>query len=94
MSDALGITARTHTPGSLDDGTQLDYAWGVHVSQVSGQTVQSHGGEYGNATAKLIRLPNRDAGLAALAADNSVERMSALGDFVQSWLIQESVIAP
>lgn len=94
MSDALGITARTHTPGSLDDGTQLAYAWGVHVSQVSGQTVQSHGGEYGNATAKLIRLPNRDASLAALAADNSVERMSALGDFVQSWLIQESVIPP
>jgi CubicO group peptidase (beta-lactamase class C family) len=94
MSDALGITARTHTPGSLDDGTRLDYAWGVRVSHASGQTVQSHGGEYGNATAKLIRLPNGVASLAALAADNSVERMITLGDIVQSWLIQESVIAP
>ena len=31
LADTLGITATLHTPGSLDDGTQLDYAWGVRV---------------------------------------------------------------
>lgn len=94
MSDALGITARTHTPGSLDDGTRLDYAWGVRVSHLAGETVQSHGGEYGNATAKLIRLPDSMTSLAALAADNSVERMITLGDVVQRSLLQESGIGP
>jgi CubicO group peptidase (beta-lactamase class C family) len=83
LDDALGITARMHTPGRLDDGTPLDYAWGVRVFQASGRTVQSHGGSYGSATAKLIRLPDTSANFAALAADSSVERMGALGDLLR-----------
>jgi CubicO group peptidase (beta-lactamase class C family) len=88
LSDALGITARIHTPGTLDDGTPLDYAWGIRVFQTSGQTVHSHGGDYGQATAKLIRLPDSGASFAALAVDKSVQRMIELGDIVQNLLLQ------
>jgi CubicO group peptidase (beta-lactamase class C family) len=88
LSDALGISARIHTPGRLDDGTPLDYAWGIRVFQASGQTIHSHGGSYGPATAKLIRLPDSGASLAALAADKNVQRMIRLGEIVQSLLIQ------
>jgi CubicO group peptidase (beta-lactamase class C family) len=90
IDDKLGISSRLHTTGSLDDGTPLDYAWGVRVFDVSGQTVQSHGGNYGNATAKLIRLPDSAAHFAVLAADSSVERMVALADRLQDALIQQA----
>jgi hypothetical protein len=88
LSDALGISARMHTPGRLDDGTPLDYAWGVRVFQASGQTVHSHGGDFGNATARLIRLPDIGVSLAALAADNNVHRMDRLAELVQNLLLQ------
>jgi len=90
LNDALGITAKMHTPGNLDDGTALDYAWGVRVFRASGVVVQSHGGNYGNATAKLIRLPDTSASFAVLAADSSVERMVTLSDLLQASLIQHA----
>lgn len=89
VDDTLGITARMHTPGSLDDGTPLDYAWGVRVFRASGQPVQSHGGSYGNATAKLIRLPDSSAHFAVLAADTDVERMVALDALLQAALMRQ-----
>jgi hypothetical protein len=82
-----------HTTGSLDDGTPLDYAWGVRVFRSSGQVVQSHGGSYDNVTAKLVRLPERATSFAALAADRSVERMVALGDRLLDGLVENRLPA-
>jgi CubicO group peptidase (beta-lactamase class C family) len=90
LADALGITKRLHSTGTLDDGTPLDYAWGVRVFRASGEMIQSHGGNYESATAKLVRLPDRSAGFAALAGDGSVDRMVALADTLQEWLIAGS----
>jgi CubicO group peptidase (beta-lactamase class C family) len=90
LDDALGVASQMHATGSLDDGTPLDYAWGVRVFRASGQAVHSHGGDYGNATAKLIRLPDSSASFAALAGDSSVERMVALGDLLRDSLIREA----
>jgi CubicO group peptidase (beta-lactamase class C family) len=87
LDDDLGITSQLHTTGSLDDGTALDYAWGVRAFETWGHGVQSHGGDYGNATAQLIRVPDRSASSAVLAADGSVERMAALSDLLQAALI-------
>jgi hypothetical protein len=39
FADALGTAERTHTAGSLDDGTPLDYAWGVRVFRSGGELV-------------------------------------------------------
>ena len=94
LDDALGITSKIHTAGSLDDGTPLDYAWGVRVFRASGRIVHSHGGDYGSATAKLIRLPASQASLAVLAADGSVERIIALGDALQAILIRQTPADP
>ncbi len=90
LNDALDITPKMHTPGSLDDGTPLEYAWGVRVFRASGRIVQSHGGHCGSATAKLMRLPDSSASFAVLAAHSSVERMVALGDLLQASLIQQA----
>ena len=86
FADALGITDTLHTPGTLDDGTPLDYAWGVRVFRLGGERVESHGGSWDGATAKLVRLPDRSASFAALALDDSVERMVALSSALQDGL--------
>lgn len=87
LADALGITDTLHTPGTLHDGTLLDYAWGVRVFRLRGDRVESHGGSWEAATAKLVRLPGRSASFAALALDESVERMVALSSALQNDLV-------
>lgn len=90
LGDTLGISSRLHTTGSLDDRTPLDYGWGVRVFDGSGHIVQSHGGNYGNATAKLVRLPDSSTHFAVLAANSNVERMVAFADRLQHALIQQA----
>ncbi len=86
LGDALGISHTLHTPGSLDDGTPLDYAWGVRVFRAAGLLVQSHGGAWEGQTAKLVRLPARRASYAVIARDSSVERMVGLSSALQDAL--------
>ena len=87
LTDQLGVTKTLHTTGALDDGTPLDYAWGVRVFRVDGNRVESHGGTWEGATAKLVRLPDQGASFAALAHDGSVDRMVALSSALQDVLI-------
>jgi CubicO group peptidase (beta-lactamase class C family) len=87
FDDRLGISGTLHTTGTLDDGTPLDYAWGVRVLRLRGGCLHSHGGSWEAASAKLVRLPDLRTGFAALAADASVERMTALASLLQAELL-------
>jgi hypothetical protein len=87
IDDSLGVSRMLHTPGSLDDGAPLDYAWGVRVFRAEGETVHSHGGNYESALAKLVRLPDRSASYAVLAAGDSVERIVRFSDALQQALL-------
>ena len=87
LADTLGVGELVHTTGALDDGTPLDYAWGVRVSEVGGRRIESHGGSWEGAAAKLLRLPELGTSFAAVARDGSVERMSALSAAVQDALL-------
>lgn len=87
LRDTLGVADMIHTTGALDDGTRLDYAWGVRVFRVGDQRVQSHGGSWDDATSKLVRLPDLGASFAVLAADGSVERMTDLSSRLQDELL-------
>ena len=78
LTDRLGVSDLIHTPGTLDDGTPLDYAWGVTVRRESHLLVHSHGGHWNAATAKLVRLPELRASFAVLALHESVEQMVTL----------------
>jgi CubicO group peptidase (beta-lactamase class C family) len=89
LLDTLGVADTIHTAGRLDDGTPLEYAWGVRVFRIGDQRVQSHGGSWDDATAKLVRLPDLGASFAALAADGSVERMTALSSLLQDELLSD-----
>jgi CubicO group peptidase (beta-lactamase class C family) len=87
LADTLGVADALHATGALDDGTPLDYAWGVRVFRVGRNRVESHGGAWEGATAKLVRLPDRGASFAALAHDGSVERIAALSSSLQDELL-------
>ena len=86
-NDKLGITDLLHTPGQLNDGTPLDYAWGVRVVEQVGTGVQSHGGGWTGATAKLVRLPDRGMNIAAVALHDEIDHLVALVATVQARLL-------
>jgi CubicO group peptidase (beta-lactamase class C family) len=90
LGDALGVSDTLHTTGKLDDGTPLDYAWGVRVFRVGANRAQSHGGSWESATAKLVRLPDLGVSLAALALDGSIERMTTLSSLLQDELLSST----
>jgi CubicO group peptidase (beta-lactamase class C family) len=90
LSDAIGVSERLHATGTLDDGSPLDYGWGVRVFHAGGNRVDSHGGSRDDANAKLVRFPDLGMGFAALALDGDVERMVALSDSLQAELLTAS----
>jgi CubicO group peptidase (beta-lactamase class C family) len=90
--DTLGVADTLHTTGALDDGTPLDYAWGVRVYDVGSNRVESHGGSWDDATAKLVRLPDLGVSFAALAHDGSVERMTALSSALEDELLSGTTL--
>ena len=93
LADRLGLTGTLHSPGTLDDGTPLDYAWGVRAFRLDGERVESHGGSWEGTTAKVIRLPDRGASVAALALDDDIERMVALSTALHDLIGRHSTLA-
>lgn len=71
--------ARAETAGSLDDGTSLDYAWGVRVTETRHGRRISHGGTWGGWLAKTVRLPERQIAVAVLSVGSTEDAISALG---------------
>ncbi|MBL9213481.1 MAG: beta-lactamase family protein [Opitutaceae bacterium] len=49
--------ALLQTPGTLDDGTRLDYAFGLRVGRYRGLDLVEHSGAYGGFRAHVIRFP-------------------------------------
>jgi hypothetical protein len=78
--DRLGVTGLVQTPGRLDDGTPLDYAWGMGVRSHKGHLVYRHGGGYADVRTMLVRVPEIGLGLVVVAAADRSERRTALTD--------------
>lgn len=57
---------RMLTPGTLNDGTELDYAFGLGVSEYEGLRMISHGGGFIGFRAELIRFPEQGFSVAVL----------------------------
>jgi CubicO group peptidase (beta-lactamase class C family) len=85
--DRLGITALVQTPGRLDDGTPLDYAWGMGVRDRAGVREYRHGGGYADLRAMLVRVPERGLDLVVLALGDRTERRVELTDRVLQALL-------
>ncbi|MEU8144018.1 serine hydrolase domain-containing protein [Nonomuraea sp. NPDC048901] len=73
-ADELGISELMQTPGRLDDGTPIDYAWGIGVRSHAGHRVYRHGGGWTGLRALHARVPDLDLSLALLALNDHTER--------------------
>ena len=71
------VHARIETPGTLDDGTPLDYAWGVRVINHRGRRTLSHGGSWPTWSAKTIRQPDHGVSVAILTASEDAQAVTS-----------------
>lgn len=76
--DTLGIAALVTTPGRLNDGTPVDYGWGLGLRQHRGRPLLIHGGEWMGAQAKAVRSPELGVAFACLVAGTDAERLNDL----------------
>lgn len=79
-TDRLGVTALMQTPGRLDDGTPLDYAWGMGVRSHRGRPAYRHGGSYADVRTMLVRVPDLGLDLVVLALADRGDRWARLTD--------------
>lgn len=76
--DELGVSALLQTPGRLDDGSLLDYAWGLGVREHAGRRVYRHGGRWAGLSAQLVRVAGAGSSLVVLALDDDEGRAQRL----------------
>ena len=76
--DTLGIASLVAAPGRLNDGTPVDYGWGLGLRQHRGQPLLIHGGEWTGAAAKAVRSPALGLSIVAMAAGAEFETLNQL----------------
>ncbi|MFC4117733.1 serine hydrolase [Nonomuraea zeae] len=82
-ADELGVSALLQTPGRLDDGTLLDYAWGIGVRSHAGHRVYRHGGGWAGLRALQARIPGLGLSLVVVAiADHTERRVDLAGSLL------------
>jgi hypothetical protein len=74
-------------PGTLDDGTPLPYAFGLEVSTHQNATVITHGGADPGYKAEMVRFPEKELTIIALANAGNVYNLTAkllkIGEWMQ-----------
>lgn len=55
------------TPGTLDNGTKIEYAWGLRVLSHRGLKVVEHGGAWAGFRAEILRFPDQRFSVIALS---------------------------
>jgi CubicO group peptidase (beta-lactamase class C family) len=81
-SDELGVSALLQTPGRLDDGTVLEYGWGLDVLTQAGHRVYRHGGVWTWLSTQLVRIDDLRAGFVILSLEYDEERSNRLADLM------------
>jgi CubicO group peptidase (beta-lactamase class C family) len=76
--DELGVSGLLQTPGRLDDGTQIDYAWALDVREHAGRRIYRHGGRWAGLSTQLVRLAGRRSSFVIIALDNDEDRTATL----------------
>ena len=74
LGDAL--TELVQTPGRLDDGAPVDYAWGMGVHAAPLGTTYTHGGTWPGWTAKVVRNPGTRSAVALLTRSDDDQLVS------------------
>lgn len=78
--DPLQIAAITEAPGRLNDGTAIDYGWGLGLRTYRGARLLIHGGAWKGAACKAMRCPALGLAAVVLTAGGDMEKVVALAD--------------
>jgi CubicO group peptidase (beta-lactamase class C family) len=62
----LDLVRRQQVPGTLADGTRIEYASGLVISSFRGQSTVRHGGSWAGYRAELLRFPKQHTSFAVL----------------------------
>jgi CubicO group peptidase (beta-lactamase class C family) len=89
-ADVLGISELLQTPGRLDDGRPLDYAWGIGVRDHAGHVTYRHGGGWPGLRLFLARIPDLATGLVIIAPADDTERSVPLANALLNALTRPS----
>jgi CubicO group peptidase (beta-lactamase class C family) len=73
----VDLTGLVQSPGRLDDGTVLDYAWGIGPRPGPAGRVYLHGGEWPGWCAMTVRCPATATAVAIMAATEDMPTVSA-----------------
>ena len=66
------LVRQVQTPGRLNDGSTLSYAWGLQVGTYRGKPIVEHGGSLGGYRAHLLRFPEQHTSVAILCNLGSI----------------------
>ncbi len=66
------LIERVQTPGRLDNGSGLSYAWGLQIGSYRGQAIVEHSGALGGYRAHLLRFPKQHLSVVALCNLGSI----------------------
>lgn len=94
--DRLGadLTDLVQTSGRLDDGTVLDYAWGIGPRPGPAGTRYLHGGGWPGWCAMTVRCPTTTTAVAILAATDDMPTVSAAALQLHGVLVTPSGRSP
>ena len=63
----------------MEDGSPVDYAWGVRVAPSEAGRVITHGGSWDMWLAKTVRIPERHVAVAILSVGSTEAETSRTG---------------
>jgi len=78
--DPLHIADLVEVPGRLNDGTLVDYGWGLGLRRYRGDRLLIHGGSWTGATAKALRCPALGIAAVVLTAGGDMDKVVRLAD--------------
>jgi CubicO group peptidase (beta-lactamase class C family) len=78
-----------HTQGVLNDGTKLDYAFGLVVGEYKGLRIVEHGGSLGGYRADLLRFPDQRFSVIILSNLSSFNPSSLVRQVADFYLTDE-----
>ena len=78
------VIKQVQTPGSLDSGAPLRYAWGLQIAEYRGVRVIEHSGSLGGYRAHLLRAPSLHGSVALLCNTATVATSTLVRDVAKA----------
>jgi hypothetical protein len=87
------VLKKIQTPGTLNNGTVLEYAWGLQIGDYRGLPIVEHSGSLGGYRAHIIRFPSQHASVALLCNASAIAP-TALARRVADLVLGDRFTAP